>query len=85
MNKTLDDIATTLENKVTQLENKVPTTKIIKRYSIGLPFGLIFGILWGMGVIVAKGFWATLAAFFIPFIGPAVSVMWLLEKFAGVS
>ena len=72
-----------LNNLVTDENNGVK--KVIKRYNIiNIPFGLIFGILWGMGVIVAKGAWATLAAFFIPFIGPAVSVFWLLEKFAGV-
>ena len=58
--------------------------RVVHSYKlISLPFGLIFGILWGMGVIVAKGFWATMAAFFIPFIGPAISVMWLLDRFTG--
>lgn len=78
----------TLEKRVEEalFESKPDVKKVIKRYNIiNIPFGLIFGILWGMGVIVAKGFWATLAAFLIPFIGPAISVMWLLEKFAGVS
>lgn len=81
MSETLGKVEQFLEEK-----SKSDVKKVIKRYNIiNIPFGLIFGILWGMGVIVAEGFWATLAAFFIPFIGPAVSVMWLLEKFAGVS
>lgn len=81
MSETLGKVEQFLEEK-----SKSDVKKVIKRYNIiNIPFGLIMGILWGMGVIVAKGFWATLAAFFIPFIGPAVSVMWLLEKFAGVS
>lgn len=64
---------------------KSDVKKVVHRISIvHIPFGLIFGIMWAMGFIVAKGFWATLAAFFIPFVGPAVSVMWLLEKFTGV-
>jgi hypothetical protein len=81
MSETLGKVEQFLEEK-----SKSDVKKVIKRYNIiNIPFGLIFGILWGMGVIVAKGFLATLAAFFIPFIGPAISVMWLLEKFAGVS
>ena len=81
MSETLGKVEQFLEEK-----SKSDVKKVIKRYNIiNIPFGLIMGILWGMGIIVAKGFWATLAAFFIPFIGPAISVMWLLEKFAGVS
>jgi len=76
----------TLEKRVEEALFEREPTKLVKRTSINLlPAGLIMGILWGMGIIVAKGFWATLAAVFIPFIGPAISVMWLLEKFAGVS
>lgn len=64
--------------------NKSKKSKVVNRTTVNfLPAGLILGILWGMGVIVAKGFWATLAAFFIPFIGPAISVLWLVERFAG--
>lgn len=75
----------TLEQKVNDLVKEDNVKRIVKRYNIiNLPFGLIFGILWGMGIILAKGFWATLAAFFIPFIGPAISVFWLIEKFTGV-
>jgi hypothetical protein len=81
MSETLGKVEQFLEEK-----SKSDVKKVIKRYNIiNIPFGLIFGILWGMGVIVAKGFWDTLGAFFIPFIGPATSVLWLLEKFAGVS
>lgn len=75
----------TLEQKVNELVKEDNVKRIVKRYNIiNLPFGLIFGILWGMGVILAQGAWATLAAFFIPFIGPAISVFWLIEKFTGV-
>lgn len=83
MSNALKDVNTFLEQKAAEMEAK-KTTRVVKRYNIiTLPFGLIFGILWGMGVIVAKGFWLTLAAFFVPFIGPAVSVMWLLDRFTG--
>ena len=75
----------TLEQNVEEFfDGKKQSTKVVKRTSINLvPAGAIMAILWGMGVIVANGFWATLAALCIPFIGPAISVLWLIEKFTG--
>lgn len=81
----IDETLTALEGKVSELEGKKPVTRTVRRTSINLlPAGLIMGILWGMGIIVAKGFLATMASIFIPFIGPAISIMWLIEKFTGV-
>lgn len=72
--------------KVEKFLEEQNAKKVVNRVNIvHIPFGLIFGILWAIGFMVAKGFWATLAAFFIPFVGPAVSVMWLLEKYTGVN
>lgn len=82
LNKKLDETTAFFEAKTKELEGKNKARVNVRL--IHIPFGLIFGILWAMGFIVAKGFWATLVAFFIPFVGPAVSVFWLLEKFAGV-
>lgn len=80
MSEVLDKLEKFLDEK-----KRGDVKKVVNRVNlINIPFGLIFGVLWAMGFIVAKGFWATLAAFFVPFVGPAVSVLWLLERYAGV-
>lgn len=83
INQKMDE-AITFINGETEKLNAKKAQRVVKRYNVNLvPAGAIMAILWGMGVIVAKGFWATLAALCIPFIGPAISVLWLIEKFAG--
>lgn len=87
INNKLDKINEFLERKTVKLEksNKKKAGKTITFHLF--PRNLVFFtfcILWGMGVIISKGFWATFAAFFIPFIGPATAVFWLIEKFTGV-
>lgn len=42
-----------------------------------------FAVLWGLGVVVSKGFWWTFSSLFIPFIGPGTAVYWMVEKFTG--
>ncbi|MNE20026.1 hypothetical protein D3C80_1131280 [compost metagenome] len=73
----------TLNTKVKQMtENLKAKNRNTTNINI-LPLKAVFLALWGMGLIVSKGFWWTLACIFPP-IGAGTSVLWLIEHFTGV-
>lgn len=42
---------------------------------------IVFGFAWLFGVVVAKGFWATLFSIIIPFVAWYLAMAWVVERF----
>lgn len=42
---------------------------------------IVFGFAWLFGIVVAKGFWATLFSITIPFVAWYLAMAWVVERF----
>lgn len=75
LNKVLDKTVTDIEAQRKTRTPNPPSVRIAK----GLT-GTALCVLWGTGIVVAKGFWWTTCALLIPFVGPGTAVYWIVER-----